>query len=188
MKLPTHTPILRLPSEKVQQRSQRLPNQTETDPKDEIASDFPLYPLDLLNHVCERNERDLEHHACKSDANDIVSWHADKQLMQDAGEKEDEDLREGRRPAATYKRAVNVAAHEVCDGLVPGRPVGADTAHVPPVAVELAVAEPHDLCQSVERRLEQGEEAAQPAEDGDGGEFHDTLGNGCKVEREDLVQ
>ena len=62
-----------------------------------------------------------------------------------------------------------MAAHKVGHGLVPGSPVGADGRDVPPVAVELSVAEPHDFGKRIESGLEEGEEAAQPAEDADGG-------------------
>ena len=74
-----------------------------------------------------------------------------------------------------------MATHEIGDGLVPGGPVGADTTHVPPFTVKLAVAESQDLGQCVECGLEEGEEAAEPAEDGDGGEFHDALGDGGEI-------
>lgn len=81
-----------------------------------------------------------------------------------------------------------MAAHEVGDGLVPGGPVSPDRADVPPGAVELAIAEGHNLGECVERRLEEGEEAAEPAEDADGGELHDTLEDGGYVEFQELVK
>lgn len=108
--------------------------------------------------------------------------------MQDAGEEEDDDLREGGRAAATHEGRVDVAAHKVCDGLVPCCPVCADGADVPPVAVELSVAEAHDFSEGVECGLEEGEEAAEPAEDGDCGKLHGALGDGGKIKREYLVE
>lgn len=53
---------------------------------------------------------------------------------------------------------------------------------VPPVAVELAVTEAHDLSESVEEGLEKSEKASQPAEEGDGGELHETFDDGCEVQ------
>lgn len=71
--------------------------------------------------------------------------------MQDAGEEEDDDLCDGWWYSSPDKRRVDVAAHEVGDGLVPSGPVSSDGADVPPWAIELAVAEPHDLCEGIER-------------------------------------
>ena len=81
-----------------------------------------------------------------------------------------------------------MSPHEIRDRLVPGSPVRANTADVPPIAVELAVAEAHHFSQGVKCRLEKREESAEPAKDGDGGELHDALGNGREVERQDLVE
>ena len=114
--------------------------------------------------------------------------HADKQLMQDAREDEDKDLGYGRGDAAADKGRVDVATHKVCYGLVPRGPVCADGRDVPPVAVEFSVAEAHYLGEGVESGLEEGEEAAEPAEDADGGKLHDTLGNGRQVQGENLVE
>lgn len=88
----------------------------------------------------------MNHHAGEGDADDVVGGYADEELVQDAGEEEDDDLRKGRGAAAADERGVDVASHEICHGLVPRRPVGADGADVPPVAVKFAVAEAHDLC------------------------------------------
>jgi hypothetical protein len=72
--------------------------------------------------------------------------------------------------------------HEIGDRLVPGSPVGADTTHVPPLTIELAVSKLQHFGQSIEERLEKGEEAAEPAEKRDGGELHHTLCDGDQVQ------
>ena len=120
-------------------------------------------------------------HGMSKPTNDIVCGDSDEQLVQNPGEKEDCDLCQRRWTSSPNKRAVDVTAHEVGHGLVPRRPVDAHAANVPPVAVELAVAEPHDFGQSIQERLEHGEEAAKPAKQRDGGEFHDTFHDGDKV-------
>ena len=114
--------------------------------------------------------------------------HADEQFVEDAREDENEDLGYGRGDAAADERRVDVAAHKVCYGLVPGSPVCADGCRVPPVAVELSVTEAHHLGQSIKSGLEEGKETTEPAEDANGGELHDALGNGCQVQGEDLIE
>lgn len=108
--------------------------------------------------------------------------------MQHARDEEDDDLRHRRRHATSNKRRVDVSTHEVGDRLVPRRPVSAYGADVPPGPVELAVTECHDLSERVERGLEEGEEAAEPAEDADGGELHDALEDGGHVQFQELVE
>lgn len=108
--------------------------------------------------------------------------------MQDAGEEEDENLSERRRPSAANEGAVDVAAHEVGHGLVPCCPVCADATDVPPVSVELSIAKLHNLCKGIQRGLEEGEKAAEPAEDGDGRELHDALSNGGEIQGQNFVK
>ena len=62
-----------------------------------------------------------------------------------------------------------MAAHEVVDGLVPGGPVLFEGDAVPPVVVEVAVAEAHDLGHEVEEGLEEREEGGEPDDQADGG-------------------
>ena len=113
---------------------------------------------------------------------------ADKKFVEYGRKEKDDKLSERGGASASHERAVDVAAHVVGDGLVPHGPVGADAARIPPIAVKFAIAKPHDFGQGVEGGLEEGEEAAEPAEDGDGRQFHDALGNGCEVEGEDGVE
>ncbi len=114
--------------------------------------------------------------------------HADEEFVQEAGEDEDHDAGEAAAEAAPDERGVDVPAHEVVDGLVPRAPVVAHRGAVPPVGVELAVAEAHELRERVERGLEDGEEAGEPDDEGDGGQFHDALEDGGDVHRLQLVE
>jgi hypothetical protein len=75
-----------------------------------------------------------------------------------------------------------MSPHKVGDRLVPRSPVGADTTHIPPLAVEITVSKLHHLSQSVQERLEKGKKAAEPAEQRDGGELHHAFCNGHKVQ------
>lgn len=127
-------------------------------------------------------------HANKGNTNDVVCWHADKHFVEDAREDEYDDLSERSGNAAANKRAVNMATHEVGDWLVPSRPVRPNTANVPPVSVEFAVAKSHDLGQSIECRLKESEEAAEPAKYGDGRQLHDAFDNGGQIEIKHHVQ
>jgi hypothetical protein len=52
-----------MPSKEVQQRSQRLSDDAKRHPKDHVAGDFAADAFDLLHHVGEEDEGDLEHHA-----------------------------------------------------------------------------------------------------------------------------
>lgn len=65
--------------------------------------------------------------------------------------------------------------HEMIHGLIPSAPVGAYGGGVPPVGVELAVAEAGDFCEGVEDGLEEGEEAGEPDYEGDGRELQEPL-------------
>ena len=77
-----------------------------------------------------------------------------------------------------------MAAHEVCHRLVPGCPIVSYRTDIPPWPVEFTVTKSHDLSECVQRGLEEGEEAAQPAEHANCGEFHHALENGCEIQRE----
>ena len=92
LQLFAYTAILGLPCEEIQQRRERLSHETKAHPEDHIACDFALYPFPLLHHICERNERNLYHHAGKCDADDVVCWDTDEELVKHAGEEEDDDL------------------------------------------------------------------------------------------------
>ena len=86
---PTNTPILRLPRKKVQQRRKRLPHQTKADPENAIPHNPPISTLHLLERNRGPNHRELDHHSHERDAEDVVRWYTDQQLVQEAGEDED---------------------------------------------------------------------------------------------------
>ena len=95
-----------------------------------------------------------------------------------------ENARAGRlrAPAPADERGVDVPLHEVVDGFVPRAPVRAHARAVPPLGVKFAVAEAEDLGQGVEGGLEDGEEAGEPDDEADGGEFHEAFEDGGEVE------
>lgn len=114
--------------------------------------------------------------------------HTHQYFVQEAREDKDHDAREAIAETAANEREINMPAHEMIDGFVPGAPVIAHRRAVPPVGVELAVAEAHDFRQGVEGGLEDREEAGQPDDEGDGGEFHEPLEDGGDVHRLKLVE
>ena len=74
------------------------------------------------------------------------------------------------------------------NGLIPSPPIASNTGTIPPLAIELAVAKPHNLSQSVEYRLKDGEEAGEPDDQRNGGEFHQSFGDRCDIQYGELVQ
>lgn len=108
--------------------------------------------------------------------------------MQHARDEEDHRARRVHVPASPDQRRVEVPPHEVSHREIPGAPVQADAAAVPPVPVELAVVESHELGQGVEVRVEEREEARQPDDEGDGRQLHQSLQQRCHVHRLDRVQ
>ncbi len=78
--------------------------------------------------------------------------------------------------------------HEMVDWLVPCRPVLLHRRTVPPILVELAVAEAEDLSKGVEEGLEESEKAGEPDHYGDGGELHQSLNNGREIKGSHLVE
>ena len=78
--------------------------------------------------------------------------------------------------------------HEVVHGLVPTRPIRPNTNTIPPIAVKLAIAEPHDFCQRIQRALEHEKETGEPAEERYRAEFHDAFEDGDEVEGGDVVE
>ena len=84
--------------------------------------------------------------------------------------------------ASTDQRRIDMPPHEIIDRLVPRPPVSSDARAVPPLAVELAIPEHHDLGQGVEDGLEDGEEACEPDDQGDGREFHEAFDNGRDIQ------
>jgi len=78
--------------------------------------------------------------------------------------------------------------HELVDGFVPEPPVLAQAGRVPPVVVEGAVAEPHDLRQCVQRRLEDGKETRKPDDEGDSRQFQQPLDDRYEVQGVHLVE
>lgn len=108
--------------------------------------------------------------------------------MQEAGQQKDHGARELAAEAPADERGIDVPSHEVVHGFVPRAPVSAHRRAVPPVGVELAVAEAHHLGQGVEHGLEDGEEAGEPDDEGDGGELHDALEDRGHVHGLQLVE
>lgn len=78
--------------------------------------------------------------------------------------------------------------HEVGDRLIPGSPVRTDARAIPPIRVELAVSEFHNFSQGIQGRLENSKEPSQPNDQGDCGEFHQTLDYRSNVQRSHLVK
>jgi hypothetical protein len=60
--------VLRLPSEEIEQCGKRLAHETEADPEDHVTGDFPADTFDFLDYIGQEYKRNLEHHACESDA------------------------------------------------------------------------------------------------------------------------
>ncbi len=58
-----HTPILRLPSKKIQQSRQWLSHQAKADPEDAIPQDLPIHTPHLLQRHRHIDHRDLRKHA-----------------------------------------------------------------------------------------------------------------------------
>lgn len=118
--------------------------------------------------------------------------HPDQQLMQQPREHKHHRAREPAAEAPAHERGVDVPPHEVIHGFVPRAPVVPHARAVPPLGVEFAVAEAHNLREGVQQALEDGEEAGEPDDEGDGGEFHEALGDGGDVHggdfREGVVQ
>ncbi len=108
--------------------------------------------------------------------------------MQQTGEDKDHRAGEPAAEATTDEGRVDVSTHEMVNGFVPGTPVSTHGRAIPPIGVEFAVAETHEFGQGVEDGLEDGEEARQPDDEGDGGEFHQTLDDGCDVQGFDFIQ
>ncbi len=88
--------------------------------------------------------------------------------MQEAREDKHHHTRCVRAPASSNERPVDMSPHEMVHGLIPRAPVHAHGGGVPPLGVELAVAEAHNLRQRVQGGLEDGEEAREPDDEGGG--------------------
>ena len=164
---PAIRPKLSLPSKEVQNSRQRLPEKAKRQPEYQIACRFTIATLHFREWICQPDEWDLPQHAEESDTKDVVRWYTDEELVKKSREDEGDQL--GKRLWNTSRDhwGVNVAFHEVRDRLVPARPIRSEIAAVPPVAVEFAVAEVHHLGQEVEKGLEDGEEAREPAHKAD---------------------
>ncbi|KFY44377.1 hypothetical protein V495_03489 [Pseudogymnoascus sp. VKM F-4514 (FW-929)] len=136
-------------------------------------------------------------HAQRRYTDDIMRRHAHEEFMQQCAQCEDRDRGLPWGPAASDEGGENVPLHELVDGFIPRAPRGKDVplhelvdwfiprapvcayaVGIPPVAVEIPVAEAGYLSQGIEERLEEGEEASEPDDEGDGGEFHEALEDG----------
>ena len=60
--------ILSLPGEKIEQCSQRLADQAETDPEDHVSCNLAVHASHFLESVRDADERDLKHHASECNA------------------------------------------------------------------------------------------------------------------------
>lgn len=93
---------------------------------------------------------------------DIMGRHANSQLVKKAGENKHHSASGFGTPASAHQRGINVPSHEIIDRFIPRPPVSPDAGAVPPVRIELPVAESHHLCKSIEGRLKNSEEAGEP--------------------------
>ena len=64
----TYAAILGLPSEKVQQGCEWLPDQNEADPEDDVTRRLASEPFDLGQGIREDNQWNLAHHSSECDA------------------------------------------------------------------------------------------------------------------------
>ncbi len=108
--------------------------------------------------------------------------------MENAREDEYNRAPHSRTPPPSNERKVNMPLHEMIDGFIPRAPIDADAGTIPPIGVELAIAEAGDLGQGVQEGLEKREEASQPDDHGNSRELHQTLDDGRDVQRGDLVE
>ena len=81
-----------------------------------------------------------------------------------------------------------MATHKVIDGPVPGAPVGLQVGAIPPVSVEVAIAEHGEFGQGVHVGVEEGEEAGEPDDERDGGELHQAFDDGGQIQHGHLVE
>lgn len=119
---------------------------------------------------------------------DVLGGHAYEKLMKDSGDEEYDQAGAGQAVASAHERREDVSLHELIDRLVPEPPVLAQAGRVPPLVVEGAVSEAHDLGERVEGRLEDGEEPGQPDDEGDGRQLQQPLRDGHEVEGVHLVE
>lgn len=157
-----HTPVFGLPGKEIQECGQRLPDETKADPKDTIAHHLCIQSLHAFQGRRGQDHGDLNDHTQEGNAEDVVRRDANEQLVQEAAEKKDARARRIRAPSPMHERGVNVSAHEAIHGLVPRAPIRAHARAVPPLCVELAVAEAHHLGKGVEEGLKDGKEECQP--------------------------
>ena len=108
--------------------------------------------------------------------------------MQEAGENKDHCACEIDAIAASDEWRINVPTHEVIDGFIPCSPISAHAGTVPPVGIELSIAEAHNFRQGVKGGLEDCEEACKPNDEGDSGEFHEAFEDGREVHCLELVE
>lgn len=79
--------------------------------------------------------------------------------MEKAREDKDHKAREPAAEAPAHERGVDMAAHEMIDGFVPRPPVIPHAGAVPPLRVELPIAESHDFRERIQYALEDREKA-----------------------------
>ncbi len=65
---PTDATILGLPGEEVQERSQWLADEAETDPEDNVPGHFAAVAFHFLQRIGDHDERYLKDHTSKSNA------------------------------------------------------------------------------------------------------------------------
>ena len=93
---------------------------------------------------------------------DVVSGNPDEDFVQHCRKCKHHEPSRSLTPAPSDQRRVYMPLHELVHGLVPRSPIRAHGRAVPPLAVELSVAKPHELSQRVETGLEHGKEARKP--------------------------
>lgn len=98
--------------------------------------------------------------------------------MKDSAESENHNTGGKGAPSPAHQRREDMSPHEMVHGLIPRAPIGAHAGAVPPLRVELAVAEVHHFRERVEEGLEQGEETCKPDYERYRGELHDSLDDG----------
>ena len=62
-----------MPGEEIEHSCQRLTNETERNPEDEVSYKLAIDGFHLRQWIGEDDERELEEHACEGDALEYVS-------------------------------------------------------------------------------------------------------------------
>ena len=112
--------------------------------------------------VDELSERNLEEHTHECPVAEHLEWYADQVLVEEGRHEEHYEGGLQLGEALVQQWLVEVAHCPRVHRYVPRLPEVFDRLGVPPIAVELAVTESHDLCHEVERRVKVPVEPYQP--------------------------